>query len=450
MMKSKKLKLEKLIEDYPNITIDISNLIEFSFHDIKTFFEQKIKPLESDYYILINPKSSLLNSNPLLNIENNILNEIVETCFTIKSQHSSSSIKIFSYGKYVKELSEINKEKKSNTIIELIVKEIGNDTIKTDIISSLSSLYSKIKENVSSKKNNYKNKVLKIIIINNEPGYSKDITEKEYSDVDLQNGINEFLNENICYFACEIKFIDERILEKKNELYLSNIYESLTDFNIKSYDNSNKNELFKSILKSDEFLKKSEILSSNLFNIWSDLKKNESFKECLKRLDEVTNFFAGVINSLIYIENRVREIKSSNRKKVFKDKIIKEKISSELLEQQKNNIISKQKLTKIINDVNDYQSKIESINCDELYNEIKNNNNIKDCDCWKTINDYLTNQKNIISKFIEIITKSNVYFTLIGEKILKIQNNILSNTDNNDIDEDNEEEEDETEEEKED
>ena len=139
--------MEKIINKYPNIISDFSQLINFNFNDILSYFNQIINSFESEYYFLINPNYSLLCPNNKLQLKNKIIDEIINIAFEIKINHSSSIVKFFTYKKYSKEISEINEEDctemEKERIRDLLIKEIG-DSSKSDIITSLSSLYSKI------------------------------------------------------------------------------------------------------------------------------------------------------------------------------------------------------------------------------------------------------------------------------------------------------------------
>ena len=144
--------MEILINKYPYIVSDFSQLIKFSFNDALFYFKEKINCFESEYFFLINPNPSLLLPNKKFGIKNKIIDEIINIAFDLKINHSSSKVKIFTYKKYVKEITEINEdddtEMDKERICDLLLKEI-DDSPKSDIITSLSSLYTKIDKSLS-------------------------------------------------------------------------------------------------------------------------------------------------------------------------------------------------------------------------------------------------------------------------------------------------------------
>ena len=97
--------------------------------------------------------------------DTNFIEEIINSINNIKISHKSVKIKLFTYKKYVKEIIKIKKDDENidkKKIIDSLIKEI-DDSPQSDIILSLSDLYSKMENNLIRGKSE-KNKIMKIII----------------------------------------------------------------------------------------------------------------------------------------------------------------------------------------------------------------------------------------------------------------------------------------------
>ena len=155
--------MENLINKYPEITSDFSQLIKFSFNKTLKYFNQKVRKFKTAYFFLINVNKSLF-----MQINNNksskIIEDIIQTLNALKKDYK---IKIFSYKKYVKEIIKLKKDNESidsKTIIDLLLKEIEQPP-QSDIILSLSDLYMK-NEKYLIRDEAKKNRIMKIIVIN--------------------------------------------------------------------------------------------------------------------------------------------------------------------------------------------------------------------------------------------------------------------------------------------
>ena len=179
--------MENLINKYPQITTDFSQLIKFSFNKTQKYFEQKIKKFKTEYFFLINVNKSLFMQND--NKNSKIIDDIIKVLNNIKKNYR---IKFFSYKKYVKEIIKVKKDDEiidSKTIINLIIKEI-EEPPQSDIILSLSDLYMK-NEKYLIRDETEKNRIMKIIIINGE---KDDYNEKKFELKTLEKILGEFIN----------------------------------------------------------------------------------------------------------------------------------------------------------------------------------------------------------------------------------------------------------------
>ena len=423
-----------MINDYPYILSDFSQLINFSFDEVQSYFTEKLNFFESEYYFLINPNPSLLLSNNKLGVKNKIIDEIINIAFDIKSKHSSSKIKIFTYKKYVKEITEINEdddtEMDKERISELLMKEIG-DSPKSDILTSLSNLYSKIMKPLKDQKNKTK-KILKIIIVNNEMEKYKNIHEKKFEDEKLENVLNEFINDNSYFFGVELKYLDDRLLIQQRKGF-----EKISDYPTGQSDTNNENKeenlkILKSISTSDKLLKKAEELSLNLYKKWNEISENEVLNKGIDNLDEILQFYKDVMNSILFMKHKI----SINNK--YKERFVQKinsYISLENLNNNKNNFISYDDNESFTQELNDLKLKINEINLDNYIKKINDNKRYSNCICWNKITSYLLNQKKCINRYLDILQNSKTLIELFEKEITKKAEEIIN------INEDNEEEE---------
>ena len=205
--------MENLINKYPDGITDFSKLIKFSFNKILKYFNEKILTLKTEYFFLINVNKNLFIKNEKSNTK--IIDEIIKSINNIKSNNESAKIRIFSFKKYVKELIKMKKDEKNidqKQLMDLLIKEI-DDPPQYDIILSLSDLYMKMENNLI-RENEEKNKLIKFIIINKD---NEKYNEKEFKIETLENVLNEFINENSCYFGVEFININNKLLQNKSK-----------------------------------------------------------------------------------------------------------------------------------------------------------------------------------------------------------------------------------------
>ena len=420
--------MEKIINKYPNIISDFSQLINFNFNDILSYFNQIINSFESEYYFLINPNYSLLYPNNKLQLKNKIIDEIINIAFEIKINHSSSIVKFFTYKKYAKEISEINEEDctemEKERIRDLLIKEIG-DSSKSDIITSLSSLYSKIVKPLNEE--NRKKKILKIIIVNNQLEKYKNINEKVFSEEKLLNILNEFINDKSQFLSVELKYLDDRLILQKRKGF-----EKVSDFPTGQTDilnNENKDEnikIIKSIYASDELLKKSEKISLDLYKKWYEISTNEIINTGIENLDELLEFYKDIMNSILYAKHKI-SINTKNKEKFVEQ--INKYISFENLNKKKNEIISYDANESFNEEINMLKERIKDKNFDSFIKKLKENKRYYNCVGWNKIVNYLLGQKKYINQFLDILQNSKALIELFEKEIIKKGKEIINDED---------------------
>ena len=421
--------MENLVNKYPYIISDFSQLIKFSFNETQNYFKQKIDTFESEYYFLINPNSSLLVPNSKLGAKNKIIDEIINIAFNIKSNHSSSKVKLYTYKKYVKEIIEINEEDDTDMdrerICDLLIKEVDS-TPKSDIITSLSNLYTKIEKSLTEK--NKMPKILKIILINNEMEQYKKIFEKKFNDEKLKNILNEFVNEKSYFFGVELKYLDDRLIRQKRA-----IFEKISDFPTGQEETIN-NELkeknpkiIKSIYISDELLKKSEKMSLSIYKKWCEIINDEEINNGLEKLDDIFLFYIEIMNSILFMQHKAK--KNSKYRDTFIKKI-NYYISSENLNGKKNEILTPDFNETFMEGINSNKDKINEINLDSFIKQLSENNRYNNCICWSKIVNYLTNQKKYIIRFLDILQNASTFIELFEREIIKKAQEIISDEKN--------------------
>ena len=414
--------MENLINEYPNIN-DFSKLIKFSFNKIFKYFNQKISIFKSEYIFLIKVNKRLFIKNKDEK-DTIFIDEIINTINNIKSNHKSAKIKIFTYKKYVKEIIKIKRDDENidkKKIIDSLIKEI-DDPPQSDIILSLSDLYSKIEKNLINGKNE-KTKILKIFIINNESEKYTNINEKNYEIKELEKVLNEFINEKSCYFGVEFICLNNKILQNKDK-------------------NSKKKIISEIILKNDEFWKKAENINNDFYEKWKEIYSNEDISDGIKRLDELLKFFKNVLNSIFFIKNKIKNCKDEKKKGMFSQKI-EDYVTSSNLNNIKDGIISSDINESFMDELSNYKkiiNKIEMNNfiSEEIQNKMENNSIY-----IKNISKYILKQKEYIFQFLEILEKSMTFIDSIEKEIFKQTKEIFYN---NDIKEEKSEDEEENEE----
>ena len=408
--------MENLINKYPDGITDFSKLIKFSFNKILKYFNEKILTLKTEYFFLINVNKNLSIKNEKSNTK--IIDEIIKSINNIKSNNESAKIRIFSFKKYVKELIKMKKDEKNidqKKLMDLLIKEI-DDPPQYDIILSLSDLYMKMENNLI-RENEEKNKLIKFIIINKD---NEKYNEKEFKIETLENVLNEFINENSCYFGVEFININNKLLQNKS-----------------------KDNIVSIINKSDNLLKKGNYINKELYDKWQDINSNEDINDGIKKMDELLKFFKNVLNSIYFIKNKINNCKDEKTKNIQIQKI-EDHITSQNLNNIKEGIISSDINDSYMEEINNYKKMINELEINNLISEeiqYKKDYNII---YINSISKFILNQKEIIFQFFEILEKSTLFFDSIEKEIFKQTNGIISNS--NIETEKNEEEENEEEE----
>ena len=408
--------MENLINKYPDGITDFSKLIKFSFNKILKYFNEKILTLKTEYFFLINVNKNLFIKNEKSNTK--IIDEIIKSINNIKSNNESAKIRIFSFKKYVKELIKMKKDEKNidqKKFMDLLIKEI-DDPPQYDIILSLSDLYMKMENNLL-RENEEKNKLIKFIIINKD---NEKYNEKEFKIETLENVLNEFINENSCYFGVEFININNKLLQNKS-----------------------KDNIVSIINKSDNLLKKGNYINKELYDKWQDINSNEDINDGIKKMDELLKFFKNVLNSIYFIKNKINNCKDEKTKNIQIQKI-EDHITSQNLNNIKEGIISSDINDSYMEEINNYKKMINELEINNLISEeiqYKKDYNII---YINSISKFILNQKEIIFQFFEILEKSTLFFDSIEKEIFKQTNGIISHS--NIETEKNEEEENEEEE----
>ena len=408
--------MENLINKYPDGITDFSKLIKFSFNKILKYFNEKILTLKTEYFFLINVNKNLFIKNEKSNTK--IIDEIIKSINNIKSNNESAKIRIFSFKKYVKELIKMKKDEKNidqKKLMDLLIKEI-DDPPQYDIILSLSDLYMKMENNLI-RENEEKNKLIKFIIINKD---NEQYNEKEFKIETLENVLNEFINENSCYFGVEFININNKLLQNKS-----------------------KDNIVSIINKSDNLLNKGNYINKELYDKWQDINSNEDINDGIKKMDELLKFFKNVLNSIYFIKNKINNCKDEKTKNIQIQKI-EDHITSQNLNNIKEGIISSDINDSYMEEINNYKKMINELEINNLISEeiqYKKDYNII---YINSISKFILNQKEIIFQFFEILEKSTLFFDSIEKEIFKQTNGIISNS--NIETEKNEEEENEEEE----
>ena len=408
--------MENLINKYPDGITDFSKLIKFSFNKILKYFNEKILTLKTEYFFLINVNKNLFIKNEKSNTK--IIDEIIKSINNIKSNNESAKIRIFSFKKYVKELIKMKKDEKNidqKKLMDLLIKEI-DDPPQYDIILSLSDLYMKMENNLI-RENEEKNKLIKFIIINKD---NEKYNEKEFKIETLENVLNEFINENSCYFGVEFININNKLIQNKS-----------------------KDNIVSIINKSDNLLKKGNYINKELYDKWQDINSNEDINDGIKKMDELLKFFKNVLNSIYFIKNKINNCKDEKTKNIQIQKI-EDHITSQNLNNIKEGIISSDINDSYMEEINNYKKMINELEINNLISEeiqYKKDYNII---YINSISKFILNQKEIIFQFFEILEKSTLFFDSIEKEIFKQTNGIISNS--NIETEKNEEEENEEEE----
>jgi hypothetical protein len=281
----------------------------------------------------------------------------------------------------------------------LLLNEIG-ESPQSDIILSLSNLYTKI-ENYIIREENEKNKIMKIIIINNE---EDDYNQKKFEQKTLEKILTEFIIDKSCFYGVELFYLNNDFLTNK----------SITEI-------FNKNE---------ELLKKEENINTDIYDKWQDIFSNEYINDGIKKLDELVKFFKNVLNSIFFIKNKIKNTKDEKIKENQIQKL-EQYINSNNLNNIKEGIISSEINESYMEELNNFKNSLKEIEkeINDIINEEKINQKENNTFYVNEISKYLLNQKGLFLKFIQILEKSLIFIDSIEKEIFNQKKNINNNSD---------------------
>ena len=397
--------MENLINKYPEISSDFSQLIKFSFNKTLKYFNQKIRKFKTEYFFLINVNKSLFIQNDNKNLK--LIDDIIKVLNELKKNYR---VKIFSYKKYVKEIIKVKKDNENiepRTIIDLVINEI-EESPQSDIILSLSDLYTKI-EKYLIREENEKNRIMKIIIINNE---EDDYNQKKFEQKTLEKILTEFINDKSCFYGVELFYLNNDILTNKSIPEIFN--------------------------KNDALLKKQENINIEIYDKWQDIFSNEYINDGIKKLDDLVKFFKNVLNSIFFIKNKIKKSKDEKIKQKQMEKLD-TYINSNNINNIKEGIISSEINESYMEELNNFRNNLKEIEkeINEIINEEKMNQNENSMFYMNEISKYLLEQKDLFLKFIQILEKSLIFIDSIEKEIFNQKKNINNNSNDNDNDNNN-------------
>ena len=392
--------MENLINKYPEISSDFSQLIKFSFNKTLKYFNQKIRKFKTEYFFLINVNKSLFIQNDNKNLK--LIDDIIKVLNELKKNYR---VKIFSYKKYVKEIIKVKKDNENiepRTIIDLLLNEI-EESPQSDIILSLSDLYTKI-EKYLIREENEKNRIMKIIIINNE---EDDYNQKKFEQKTLEKILTEFINDKSCFYGVELFYLNNDILTNKSIPEIFN--------------------------KNDALLKKQENINIEIYDKWQDIFSNEYINDGIKKLDDLVKFFKNVLNSIFFIKNKIKKSKDEKIKQKQMEKL-ETYINSNNINNIKEGIISSEINESYMEELNNFRNNLKEIEkeINEIINEEKMNQNENSIFYRNEISKYLLEQKDLFLKFIQILEKSLIFIDSIEKEIFNQKKNINNNSNDND------------------
>ena len=392
--------MENLINKYPEISSDFSQLIKFSFNKTLKYFNQKIRKFKTEYFFLINVNKSLFIQNDNKNLK--LIDDIIKVLNELKKNYR---VKIFSYKKYVKEIIKLKKDNENiepRTIIDLVINEI-EESPQSDIILSLSDLYTKI-EKYLIREENEKNRIMKIIIINNE---EDDYNQKKFEQKTLEKILTEFINDKSCFYGVELFYLNNDILTNKSIPEIFN--------------------------KNDALLKKQENINIEIYDKWQDIFSNEYINDGIKKLDDLVKFFKNVLNSIFFIKNKIKKSKDEKIKQKQMEKLD-TYINSNNINNIKEGIISSEINESYMEELNNFRNNLKEIEkeINEIINEEKMNQNENSIFYRNEISKYLLEQKDLFLKFIQILEKSLIFIDSIEKEIFNQKKNINNNSNDND------------------
>ena len=408
--KLKQLKLNtndiEIIENYSKCDFGLF-LNNFSFSSFLKYFNNPLSPLKTNFYFMIHSDSSIALKNKELGIERDLISEIIDLAYSIKSSSLNSNIYIYLYTDYAIEVAEINNNVDKQNIINTIIQQ--NFSSKSDILMSLSNLLTKISNN----SNNIKDIFLQIISINN----NKNSLEKLFNLDDLNKILNEFTDSNNNIEGIEFKYLSNHNLYFMNNIYYNPEYLKITDYNPK--ENKKIIDHIKSI--SIPMLFKASKISNELKKIFDDFLQEETVKNAIECFDNFISFLCSIFNSIEHIKNIIENNNETEEiKDKFKSILENEFSSSEKIDEKLKKILPENIFNGVLNSIKNTKEILEEIKINDFEKEIQKIKGLNQCLFWKKIIEYLNIQREGIETFFYLI---NEFSLIIGN----IENIIIQN-----------------------
>ena len=414
--KLKQLKLNtndiEIIENYSNCDFGLF-LNNFSFSSILKHFNNPLSPLKTNFYFMIHSDSSIALQNKELGIEKDLISEIIDLAYSIKSSFLNSNIYIYLYIDYVIEITEINNNVDKQNIINNIIQQKFSS--KSDILMSLSNLLTKISIN----SNNIKNNFIQIISINN----NKNSLEKIFNLDDLKKILKEFIDCNNDIEGIEFKYLSNNNLYFMNNIYYNPEYLKITDYNPKA--SKTIIEHIKSISIPNLF--KALKLSNELKKIFDNFLQEETVKNAIECFDNFISFLCSIYNSIEHIKfiiennNKAEEIKDK-----FKKMLENEFSTSEKIDEKLKNILPENIFNGVLNSIKETKEILDEIKINDFEKEIQKIKGLNQCLFWKKIIEYLNVQREGIETFFYLINEFSLIIGNIENKIIQNVEKIIN------------------------
>ena len=165
-------------------------------------------------------------------------------------------------------------------------------------------------------------------------------------------------------------------------------------------------------------------MSLKLYKEFEEIIMNKELKNEIENLDELLLFYKDVMNSILYMKNKINL--NNKYKENYKTKI-NDYISIDNLNNNKNKIIS-DSYEAFIENLKSYKDNINELKVDRFIKQL-NDNRYNNCLCLNNISNYLLYQKKYIIKFLDILIDSKTFIELFENEIIKKAKEIIN--DNN-------------------
>ena len=165
-------------------------------------------------------------------------------------------------------------------------------------------------------------------------------------------------------------------------------------------------------------------MSLKLYKEFEEIIMNKELKNEIENLDELLLFYKDVMNSILYMKNKINL--NNKYKENYKTKI-NDYISIDNLNNKKSTIIS-DSYESFIENIKSYKDNINELKVDRFIKQL-NDNRYNNCLCLNNISNYLLYQKKYIIKFLDILIDSKTFIELFENEIIKKAKEIIN--DNN-------------------